>query len=53
MLSQVGMAQPAYDLPGRCHPDTKHSPDISLRGCSLVVVSLDTSSQVYHPDEFL
>ena len=49
LLSQIVLAKQAYDLPGICHPDTTDSPDDSLRGHSLVVVSLEIYFQGYRP----
>ena len=53
LLSQIGMYQTAYDLLGIFHNDAKKIPDFSLRGHSLVVVSLATYFQVYHSTAFI
>ena len=49
MLSQILTAILACALPGICYPGTTHILVICLGNHSIVVVSLDTLSQVCHP----
>ena len=49
MFFKTGTAQPAYDLPGRYFPGTKHIPGISFKSYSRVLVSLAPSFQVCCP----
>ena len=53
LLLQILMAQPDYALSGRCHPGTKHIPEVSLRSHPLIVVSPATYFQVCRTAAFL
>ena len=53
LLFKIGMVQPAYDWPRRCHLGTTHIPDFFKNNHSLVVVSLATYLQVYCLDTLL
>ena len=50
LLSQIGMAQPAYARPSRCHLGTTYMFDYFVRGCVTYLVSLATSFPEYRPD---